>query len=171
MHPTPFFSPVPGAAPSPPPLCFPAASGFIGWKYSSRPTERRPSQPGLDSISSWAHPGLCVPLIGNYGKKNPRTGSSYVPCFLLQWSTFALDRNTHLASAPGALVRKCVCMWVCGCHHGVLGVGRGTVEIVRESLMLKGSFSFPPLTSPSSSPGLCVLHIVKGNTCLEQHGT
>lgn len=59
--------------PLPCPFAFPAAAGFIGWKYSSRPTERRPSQPGLDSISSWAHPGPCVPLIGNYGKEEKPT--------------------------------------------------------------------------------------------------
>lgn len=33
--------------------------------HNSRPTKLRPSQPGLESVSSWAHPGLCIPLLGN----------------------------------------------------------------------------------------------------------
>lgn len=44
-------------------LSFPLPSGLLAGNrstHSSRPTELRPSQPGLKSVSSWAHSGLCM---------------------------------------------------------------------------------------------------------------
>lgn len=85
LHPTPFFSLVPGSGPIP--LAFQLPLNLLAGNrsaHSSGPAESRPSQPGPESLGSWAHPGLSVPPIGNYGKKNSLTWISYVPRFLLQ---------------------------------------------------------------------------------------
>lgn len=59
------------------------------------------------------------------------------------------------------------------CSFGCVGVTKGSWVwgagecklIVRESLMLRRSFSLPSLTSPLSIPGLCLLQTVEGNKC------
>lgn len=69
--------------------------------------------------------------------------------FLLRRSTFALDRNTRLASTPGVLVEKCVCV-VGGSYQGVLGLGNWRVKINwKREPDAQGKLFFPPsLTSP-----------------------